>query len=792
MPEGRYVGAPIKRREDARLLTGESRFVDDIRIAGTKSVAFRRSDHAHARIVSINTDAAKQSPGVVGVFTAADIEGDARPIIASSRMANYQPTPMQILAKDKVRFVGEAVVAVVAENRYLAEDAAELVEIDYEPLAPVTDAEAAARPDSPLLHDGFASNVLVEREFKRGDVVEALWRPPVQVKARFRVHRKTPLALESRVCLAEFQAAKSHMTLYTSSQVPGIIKDALVKALDIPGSHFRVVAPDVGGGFGGKTSLYPEEALVCILARKIRGAVKWCSDRSEDLLATSQAFDEIVDAEMAVDEAGRILGVTAEVIGDVGAYSIYPWTAGIEPVQVISFLPGPYRIEHYHGRVRGVATCKPPMGPYRGVGRPVATFVMERLIDMAARKLGLDALQMRLTNIIQPHEFPYKTASGIRWDKAGFVECLEDAAEAIEYAALRETQAKAHAEGRMLGIGIATFAELTGIGSRLSASPGMPINTGTETAHLNMDATGGVTARFGVTCYGQGLETALAQVVADEMGMLIEDVRIIQGDTDAVGHGVGAFASRGAVMGAGAAMLACEALKEKLVKAASALLNAPEDEISVGQGALTTRDGESALTYSELAERYYSHMGAVPLEIKNALGELSVSRMYDPEWGTTSCATHIAVVEIEREACQIKVLQYIVSDDCGQMINPLIVDGQLHGGIAQGIGAALFEELVYDDAGQHLSASLVDYVVPSASDVPRMAMRHPELEKPENLGGIRGIGENGTIGAVAAIANAVSDALAPLGIEVTEVPTTPERLFRMMDASKKEMSNTWI
>ena len=794
----KYVGAPVRRREDARLLTGQGRFVDDIRIAHTLHLAFRRSDHAHARIVRIDTRAAEQSPGVVGVFTADDIEGDAHPILARSRMPNYHPTPLQMLAKDKVRFVGEAVVAVLAENRYLAEDATGLIDIEYAPLPPVTDAEAAALPGAPRLHEAHACNVLVEREFKRGNVAEALWNPPVLIEERFRFHRKTPLALENRAYLAEFHAAEGQMTLYTSSQVPGIIKDVLVEALDILGSHLRVVAPDVGGGFGGKTSLYPEEVLVCVLARKVGSAVKWCSDRTEDLLTTSQAFDEIIDVKMAVDNQGRILGLHAEVIGDVGAYSIYPWTAGIEPVQVISFLPGPYKVEHYHARVRGVATCKPPMGPYRGVGRPVATFVMERLVDMAARQLAMDPLELRLRNLVQPTEFPYKTASGIRWDKAGFVECLQGARDAIGYHGLREAQASARKDdripgqipGRMLGIGVATFAELTGIGSRLSASPGMPINTGTETAHLSMDSTGGVTARFGVTCYGQGLETTLAQVVADEMGMSIEKVRIVQGDTAAVGHGVGSFASRGAVMGAGAAMLACAALMEKLLRVASVILDVSAADIRSAQGLFTAKEGGKQISFGALAKTYYSHMGAVPAELKNELGELSATRMYDPEWGTTSCATHIALVEVDAEVSKVKVLQYLVADDCGQMINPLIVEGQLHGGVAQGVGAALFEAVIYDKDGQNLTASLMDYIAPSAMDVPRMRRQHLLLEKPDNLSGVRGIGENGTIGAVAAIANAVSDALAPLGQEVREVPVTRERLFRMIEAGKKEAEDT--
>ena len=782
--QSKYVGARVKRREDPRLLTGRGQYVDDIRLAGTLHVAFRRSDYSHARIVNIDTAAAGRSAGVVAVFTAEDIREDCHPILARSRMRNYQPTAMQILAEEKVRFVGEPIVAVVAESRYLAEDAAALVEIEFEQLPLVTDPEEAAKASSALLHEGFESNVIVQREFSRGDVGEVLRTAPVSIKERFRFHRKTPLALENRTYLASFNAAEGQLTLYTSSQVPGVIRDVLVDALDIPGSHLRVVAPDVGGGFGGKTSLYPEEVLVCILARKLECPIKWCSDRVEDLIATSQGFDEIIDAEMAVDENGKILAIRADVIGDVGAYSIYPWTAGIEPVQVISFLPGPYKVENYSARVRGVATSKPPMGPYRGVGRPVSTYVMERLVDMAARKLGLDPRQMRLRNLVQPHEFPYKVASGILWDKSGFVEGLNNACEAIGYEELRLQQARARAEGRMVGIGIATFAELTGIGSRLSASPGMPINTGTETAHIGIDSTGGITARFGVTSFGQGLETTLAQVVADELHISMDQVRIIQGDTAAVGHSVGSFASRGAAMGAGAAMLACAALKEKVLKVASLILGVDIEEVTLARGIFSAARSDRRMTFKELAKVYYSQMGAIPVEIKNELGELSVSRMYDPQWGTTSSATHIALVEIDPVTCKVTVQQYAVAEDCGQVINPMIVDGQLHGGVAQGIGAALFEEVIYDERGQNLTASLVDYVVPSATEIPRMKVVHMDLDKPNTLGGIRGMGEGGTIGAPAAIANAVSDALAPLGQEVNVLPVTPERIFRLIETGR--------
>ena len=388
----KIVGARVKRTEDPRLLTGLGSYTDDRQVARVLHVAFRRSDQSHARILGIDCEAARAAPGVIAVLTAEDLAADGvKPLVATSRMANYYATPIFPLARGKVRYVGEPVMGVIAESRYQAEDALELIAVDYEPLPVVIDSETAVGDGAPLLHEEARTNVLVSREFKRGDVDAAMDAAPVRVKGRFRMHRKTPVAMEPRACLAEYDAGRDALTLHSATQVPGIVRDALSAALDMPGHQIRVVAPDVGGGFGGKGSLYPEEIFVCAAARRLARPVKWTSDRMEDLTSNSQGFDEIIDAELGLNGDGRAVALRADVIGDVGAYSIYPWTAALEPVQVVSFLPGPYRIEHYRGRVRAVATSKAPTGPYRGVGRPTSTFVMERLMDMAATKLGLDA-----------------------------------------------------------------------------------------------------------------------------------------------------------------------------------------------------------------------------------------------------------------------------------------------------------------------------------------------------------------------------------------------------------------
>lgn len=785
--KSKLVGKPVKRTEDPRLLTGHGSYTDDKQVVGLLHVALRRSDQSHARIVSIDYSAALALPGVVAVFTAEQMDSMVKPIYATSKMPNYHPTAIYPLARGKVRFVGEPVVAVVAENRYIAEDAMDYIQVEYELLPNVVDPEAALEPDAPLLHEEAGTNILVEREFRRGDIDEVMAQAPVKVGGRFRFHRKTPLAMENRCYLAEYDQGRRSLLLHTSSGSPGIVRDALVDILGIPGNRLRVVAPDVGGSFGGKGSLYPEEILVCALARHLGRPVKWAGDRMEDLASTSHAFDETVYAELAVDEQGAILGLRANAIGDVGAYSIYPWTAGLEPVQVISFMPGPYRVPVYQGQVRGVATSKSPTGPYRGVGRPTSTFVMERLVDMAAHKLGLDAREMRMRNLVKPEEFPYKTAPGIVWDRSGFIECLEEGCAAVDYDTLRKKQQEARAAGRWVGIGISSYAELSGIGSRISASPGMPINTGTEICNLKIDPSGSVVASFGIASHGQGMETSLAQVVADELGARFEDIKVVHGDTAAVSHSTGTYASRSAVLAGGAGTLAAQALRAKLQRIAAHLLGSHAEYIGISEGVVTAADNGKTMTIADIADAVYSQMGRVPKEVIEVLEE---TKSYDPVWGTTSSSTHIAMVEIDPETYMVHVTDYLVAEDCGRMINPLIVDGQVHGAVAQGIGAALLEEIVYDERGQLLTASLVDYVAPSAPEIPPVRVVHVESALPNTIGGFRGMGEGGTIGSPAAVANAVSDALLPLGIEIQELPVTPERLFQLIQKQKpntKEM-----
>lgn len=779
-----FIGARVVRREDPRLLTGAGNYVADIKRHGMVHIAFRRSDHAHALIKNIDTSAARAVPGVVAIYTGADIARLANPYQATSRMKNYQATYIPPIATEKVRYVGEAVVAVVAESRYVAEDALAHIVINYEPLAVLVDPEESLKPGAPKLHDDLASNILAEREFSRGEVEDAFANAAETAGGRFHFTRTTPVTIEARASVAEYDRGARALTLHCTTQIPGIVRDKLSEVFDLPGPRIRVIAPDVGGGFGGKTSLYSEEIVVCAVARDLCKPVKWVSDRMEDLMTTGNAFDEIVDAEIAVAEDGTILGVKADVIGDIGAYSIYPWTAVIEPVQVVSFLPGPYRIENYSARVRAVATNKTLTGAYRGVGRPISVFVMDRLLDMVARKIGMDPAEIRRRNLVNDDEFPYKAASGLVWDKSAFQACLREAADGIGYKELRREQTAARADGRWVGIGVASYAELTGVGSRIAVAPGMPINTGTETCTIAIDSTGSVTASFGIASQGQGMETTLAQVVAEELGVKVDDVDIVLGDTSAVSHGTGTYASRGAVFGGGAGILAAKAVRDKIVRVAGHLLEAADEDIETGNGNVWVKGTDKSMSVRDLARALYSDMGRVPKEMRDEIDNLEATKVYDPFFGTTTSACHMCLIEIDPETYKVFIRRYIVVEDCGRVINPLIADGQAHGGVAQGIGVALMEEVIHDANGQVLTASLVDYVVPSAVEVPSMDVVHVDAELPNTIGGFRGLGEGGTIGAPACIANAISDALSPFGIEIMEIPATPERIFRLVEAAK--------
>jgi aerobic carbon-monoxide dehydrogenase large subunit len=774
------IGARLPRVEDARFLAGQGRYVADLTLPDMLHVAFLRSPHAHARIERVDTAEARRMPGVAACVTIDDLRAEVRSLRAASRTTGYHATDIPPLADGKARFQGEAAVAALAASRYVAEDAVDAIAIEWSPLPAVSDPRAAARDDSPLVHDDAGTNVILARAFRQGDVAAAIAGAALVVRDRFRLRRHAPSPLENRAVLAAWDA-RTGLTLWSSTQVPGMVRDAVAESLALPGHSIRVVAPDVGGGFGLKSTVYPEEIALATLARRLRRPVKWVGDRREDLLASTQAWDEEIDATLALEADGTIRGLRVDASADVGAYSIVPWTASIEVIQVISFLPGPYRVPAYLGEGRGVTTNKAPMGPYRGVGRPVSTFVMESLLDRAARRLRLDPAEIRRRNFIR--EFPHRSPSGIVWDSGSFVESLEAATRAIDYDGLRATRSSDRgAARRRLGVGIASYVELTGIGSAIPASPGADVSTGTEGATVRVDPSGTITASFGLACHGQGHETSLAQVVAETLGARFADVRVVHGDTGAGPVGSGTYASRSAVIGGGAAILASQAVREKALAIAAHQLEADARDVELRDSAAWVRGAPGRqVSLRDVARAAYLGAKRLPKGLEPGL---EATRFYDPFFGTASSATHVALVEIDLELCAVRVLRHVVVEDGGRLINPLIVEGQAIGGVAQGIGAALLEELVHDDAGQLLTGSWMDYLLPTATEIPGIEVHHLAGVSPSTLGGFKGVGEGGTIGAPAAIANAVSDALAPLGVEIAELPITPERLFRLLTSGR--------
>ncbi len=775
----KYVGKPILRLEDPRLLTGQGRYTADIQLPRMAHIAFVRSPLAYAQVSNIDANEAKALPGVMGVFTANDFV-HIPAIKAQSIMKNYQATDCSILASDVVRYVGEPVVAIVASSRYIAEDAAALININYKSLEVAVTARAALAKDAPRLHESLSSNVLLERIFSSSDALKAINIAPHSVSGCFKLTRKSSMSTEPRAYLAEYNPGRDELILYGSTNIPGIVRDELAHLLNLNGNQIRVIAPDVGGSFGGKGSLYPEEVIIADLARRLEIPLKYVSDRLEELTSSSQAFGEEVEATLAFDEDGNFLALKAEIIGDIGAYSIYPWTAALEPVQVASFLPGPYKLPAYHGRVRAVCTPKPPTGPYRGVGRPMAVFAMERLVDLAAAKLGISPVEIRRRNMLDAKDFPYRTGSGITWNRSGFKECLEAVEKEIDQKVVEIKKSKSN---NWVGIGFASYAELTGIGSRISVAPGMPINTGSETATIRIDSTGAITASFGLASHGQSLETTLAQIIAEELGVKPQDVRIIHGDTAVTPYGIGTHASRSAILGGGAAIKATRSLLSIVKRVAATLFQVSENHVETGNGRIFVPNTNHSIDFKELARVVYTDMTSLPMEKRETL---EAQENFDPYHGTTTSSTHAAIVEIDPETLVIKLSKLIVAEDCGKLINPLVVNGQVQGGVAQGIGVALLEELQFDSSGQPVTATLADYKVPTSAEVPSIDIQHIETELPKTPGGFRGMGEGGTIGTPAAIANAVADAVAHLNIDIDTLPITSSKLHEMIMAVSEQ------
>jgi len=695
------------------------------------------------------------------VVTAAEITA-LRPIIPMLHKFKYAPIAQPILAREVVRFAGEPVAAVAADSREAAEDLAECTTLEIEETTPLVNTTAALAPGAPAVHADTPGNVIVEGRVKTVNFDAAAAIAQRRVKIEIRSRRQNASPLEPRAAHAAYDAASGRVTLTCATQMPHIIRTAIADVIGMPESDLRVIAPDVGGGFGQKMSW---------LARRLRTSVAWTEDRRENLTACYHGRDLSVALEGSFDADARLLALDADVVSNIGAYSCYPTTCGVEPLMAMAELPGPYDVQEYACRARGVATNTCPMAPYRGVARPVITMAMERLMDKAAAAFAIEPLEIRRRNLVR--HFPYVSATGLTFDEASYVEAMENAAAAAGLPAFRRRQMKERAAGRCLGLGIATFSERTGYGTPAFAARGMEVAPGWETVELAMDPSGFVEARIGASPHGQGLRTTLAQIIGDELGVAPDRITITHGDTDRTPYGFGTFASRSLVIAGGAAVMAARKVSAKLRSMAGHLLEAAASDILLADGVARVAGTDRELPIAALARAAYHQAHRFGSELTPGLRE---SATYDPP-GTFSNACHIAVVAIDIETGKVMLEKLLVAEDAGRLINPMIAEGQIHGGVAQGIANALLEEIVYDSGGNVLTATFADYLVPTARDVPAIEIHHLETQSEAfSITKAKGLGEGGAIGAPAAILNAINDALAPFGVSIDELPATPQRI----------------
>jgi carbon-monoxide dehydrogenase large subunit len=777
----RYIGEPLKRKEDPRLITGQGAYVDDIPLPGTLHCAFVRSPHGHARLKAVRTDRAARHPGVVAVVTARDIAGKVGTMPCGWSLPDLKTPPHPVLAEGKVRLVGDRVAAVVAEDRYAARDALDLIEVDYEPLPAAVDLERAFAPGAPAVHEQVQDNTAFVWGFPGQGVEEAFAKADRVVRLRLVNHRVIPTAMEPRGVLAQFKPAAGELTVWTSTQAPHLIRALLGMVLKFPEHKLRVIAPEVGGGFGSKIYLYPEEVLVAHLAMQLERPVKWIEDRRENYQVTTHGRDRVDYVEVAVKNDGTILGLKCKCIGNLGAY-LSTFAPAIPSAFFGIMLSGAYRIPAIACEVRGVFTNTSMVDAYRGAGRPEACYVLERTVDRVAMELGLDPAEVRRRNYIPPEAYPYTTATGVTYDSANHRAALEKALTLVGYEALRKEQAQLRKNGRLLGIGLSSYVEVCGVGPSKGLAAAGGGGGGWELGTVRVHASGKVTVLTGCSPHGQGNETSYAQIVADGLGVSPEDVEVFHGDTQIVPFGTGTFGSRSAAVGGTAVYLSVQKVREKARAIAAHLLEAPPEKVTWdGTRFVVQGDPNRAKTLGEVAGA--AHLATpLPPEIEPGL---EASTVFDPSNFTWPFGTHVAVVEVDPETGKVQFERYVAVDDCGNVINPLLVDGQVHGGIAQGIGQALYEQAVYDEHGQLLTGSLMDYAVPKAEDLPSYETDRTVTPSPVNPMGVKGVGEAGTIAATPAVVNAVLDALSPLGIRELDMPLTTEKIWRAIRGAKE-------
>ncbi|MGW5444388.1 xanthine dehydrogenase family protein molybdopterin-binding subunit [Streptomyces asiaticus] len=784
--DDRLVGRSVARREDPRLLSGRGRFVDDIELPGMLHAQFVRSTVAHGTITEIDLTRVRQVPGVVAAFTAADLElGDITAQLGRP-LSEFVPTAMPVLARDRVRYVGEPVAVVVARDPYLAEDGLEAAKVTYAPLPPITCEEQALAPDAPRVHAEAAGNTLVDVGlFATEGIDEIFDQAPCVVHVDVRTGRQNALPLETRGAVAQWDAREEQLVLHTCTQTPHQVRTVASRCLRLDERAVRVIVPDMGGGFGLKCVVGREEIAAAAAALRLGRPVKWIEDRKDALSASFLAREQHYAARAAFDADGRILGLDADVVCDMGAYSCYPFTAGIEPLMASAEMPGVYKVPAYRVRGRAITTNKAPTAPYRGVSRPSYVMAMERLMERAARELRLDPVEIRRRNVIT--DFPYTGVNNITYDPGSYLESLDLCERALREAGWYDRQAAATAEGRHIGIGYSCFSERTGYGSAAFAQRKMEVVPGFDLAEVRMDTSGAVTATTGTVSHGQSHETTMAQIVADTLHLDIAKVKLHQGDTDRITYGWGTFASRSIAVGGSAVRLAAGKLGDKLRAIAAAEWGIPPEDTELDRGRVRRRDDpEVALGYERLADTAYLKSHLLPKDIDPGLTATAVFDVYND--GTFSNATHGVVVELHEGTGQVEILAYFCVEDCGVAVNPQVVEGQCRGGIAQGISGALFEQITYDAQGEPSATSFMDYKVPTAHEIPEVVIHHLETPCAFTATGAKGAGEGGTIGAPAAVLNAVNDALRPTGVELDNTPVTPETVHRALTPRTPEQT----
>ena len=773
-PEG-WIGASMLRKEDGRHLAGAGCFVADIRLADMQDIAFVRSDVAHGVLRRVG-----RPPGTAGrVFAVADL-GDVRMPEAGPEMAAFRNAVCAPLADGKVRYAGQAIVACVGPDRASAEDLADQIELEIDPLPALVDCVQAMRPGAPLLFDQWPDNGYIRSVLSEG-AVGALADAPVRLRRQFRMNRQATVSLECRGVIAHWDRRLEELVVHLSTQGPHVMRLGLAQALGLPEHRIRVIAPDVGGGFGGKNRLLPEEVAVAAIAMKLGRPVRWIEDRREHFLASVHAREHVYDLTISADRQGRLLGLEGSVHVDAGAFALWPTGAFMEASMAARNLPGPYRIRNLQIDIFTVATSKAPMGPYRGVGRPGACFAIERLVDEVARAVGREPIDVRRENIITDTELPYQTAGGLMLDTGDYPASLETATRMIDLDAIRERQSRGEPDGRAIGVGFAFYSEQSGHGQAEWTKRKSRVVPGYESARVRMQPDGSVTIHVGVQNHGQGHETTLAQIAAQELGTDPSRITIRYGDTATAPFGFGSFASRTIVFAGGAVATSCRAIADKLRRIGAHLLQADVQHVRIEDGRVVGPAG--SVGFAEIALAANVRQELLPAGMEPLLDNLST---YEPSdsGGVYSYGTHAVLVAVEPDTGVIEILDYVVAEDCGTMINPMIVDGQVQGGIAQGIGTAIYEEIPYSPTGQPLATSFADYMLPGTEEIPAVRIFHSVTPARATEYGVKGVGEGGAIAPPAAIANAVSDAFAKIGAQFNETPLTPRRVSQAVAAAK--------